>query len=650
MKTKIKLSQFFALFIMVGSVYAQDYKFGKVSEEELSEKQHPIDSSAPAAYLYKKRLSYYRYDKGSGLRLITEIHNRIKIYSKDGFDYATEAIDLYEGSGSEEKVTSIKGYTYTLEDGKIVETKLDKDGIFKTKQSRNYNEVKLTMPNVKEGSVVEYQYKITSPFVQSIDEFVFQHSIPVKKLDAKMRILEYFKFNKRAKGFLMLDPKTEVITDHSLGLNVTEVAFDLNNVPAMKEENYVTNIDNYRSGMKFEIVSLEIPGSVYEVFSKTWDDVVRTIYQSSSFGDELKRSNYFEEELDALLATTSDEAARAQIVLNFVKQKVKWNSYYGFGSDEGTRKAYKEGTGNSADINLMLVSMLNHANLTAHPVLVSTRNHGVPIFPTLEGYNYVVAAVKIGGGYHLLDATNVFSTFNVLPTRALNWYGRMVSEEGNSEVIDLMPKHKSMDAVMMNVTLNDDGSINAKFRQQYTNNNAYAFRNIYNKGTEESFLEDLEKEFGDIEIDAYKLDNNLDLNKPVVQNYEFYKEDAYEAIAGKIYVTPMFHLSEHENPFKSEKREFPIDYGYPWEDKHMITINIPDGYKVEHLPEPISLALPEGLGKFTYNISTTGNRISLHVQMEVNTAIFPPHYYQNLKELYRQVVEKESEKVVLVKA
>ena len=650
MTAKTKLTQLLIMMFVFGGSYAQDYKFGRVSKEELMEKQYPTDSSAQAAYLYKKRISYYRYDKGVGLRLITEIHNRIKIYTKDGFDFATETIDLYSSSGADENATGIKGYTYSLEGDKIVESKLEKGSIFKTQQSKNYDQVKFTMPNVKEGSVVEYQYKIVSPFVQTIDEFVFQHSIPIKKLEAKLRILEYFRFNKRTKGFLMINPKTEVIADHSLGIDVTQMTFNMDDIPALREEKFVTNIENYRAGMKFEIVSLEIPGSLHEVYSKTWDDVVRTIYESGSFGNELKRTGYFEEELDALLATTSDEVARIQKVLSFVKQKVKWNSYLGFASDEGTRKAYKEGTGNSADINLMLVSMLNHANIKAHPVLVSTRDHGIPIFPTLEGFNYVVAAVKVGGGYHLLDATNVFSTFNVLPTRALNWYGRMVSEGGNSEVIDLMPKQKSMDAVMMNVSLNEDGSVDAKLRQQYTHNNAYVFRNFYNKGTEEAYLEELEKEQGDIEISDYTLENNLNLGKPIQQEYQFYKEDGYEAIAGKLYVTPMFHLAQKESPFKSEKREFPIDYGYPWQDRYMITINIPDGYTVEHLPEPISLVLPEGLGKFTYNISTSGAHISLRVEMEMNTPIFPPQYYQNLRELYRQVVEKESEKVILVKA
>ena len=186
---------------------AQNYKFKKVSKEELSEKVYAKDSTAPAAYLYVKRKSYYRYVNNEGLTLVTEIHKRIKFYSKEGFDYATETVSLYQSNGAEEKISGIKAYTYSLEEGKVVETKLEKDGIFKTKKTKNRNEVKFTMPNVKEGSVVEYTYKISSPYIQSIDEFVFQDAIPIKKMQASMRILEYFKFRQRQKDFWLWCPK-----------------------------------------------------------------------------------------------------------------------------------------------------------------------------------------------------------------------------------------------------------------------------------------------------------------------------------------------------------------------------------------------------------------------------------------------------------
>ena len=72
------------LLFFAASNYAQDYKFGKVSKEELEESVHPLDSTAEAAYLYSKRRTYYRFSKNEGFQIINEIHERIKIYNKDG--------------------------------------------------------------------------------------------------------------------------------------------------------------------------------------------------------------------------------------------------------------------------------------------------------------------------------------------------------------------------------------------------------------------------------------------------------------------------------------------------------------------------------------------------------------------------------------
>src|SRR5690606_18368913 len=133
------------------TTFAQNYDFGKVSKEELEEKHHPLDTSATATYLYKNRRTYIKYDQNLGFQLITDIHERIKIYKQDGFDYATNDVQLYKSGSDEEKVSGIRATTYNLVGGKIEETKLGKDGIFKNEISKYYNETKFTLPNIKEG-------------------------------------------------------------------------------------------------------------------------------------------------------------------------------------------------------------------------------------------------------------------------------------------------------------------------------------------------------------------------------------------------------------------------------------------------------------------------------------------------------------------
>jgi len=652
------------------TLFSQDYDFGKVSKEELMESFNPLDSSASATYLYKKRRTFFEYNQSEGFQQVTEIHNRIKIYNQEGFNYATKEINVYKNNSEKEKVMSLKAYTYNLVDNKIVEDKLSKDGIFETELSDFYNQTKFTMPNIKEGSVIEYKYTINSPFYNNVDEFEFQHEIPVKKIDASFKVPEYFNFKLNTKGFLSVVPTTESNSDKimftnkerfdgvrtsttyntsSLQFTTLTTSYNLSNIPALKEEPYVNNINNYRSSVKFELSYTKFPNMATKFYSTTWEDVVKTIYESPNFGTELNKTGYFEDDIDALISTISNPLDRVSLIYEFVKNKVKWNGYYSKYTNEGVKKAYKGQVGNVAEINLMLTSMLRYAGFKAYPVLVSTRQNGIPIFPTREGYNYVVSCVKLPEQTLLLDATNKNGLPNVLPYRTLNWQGRIISEQGGSELIDLYPKEDSKNTITMMADLDESGNIEGGFRSVKTNHNALLYRESYNDVDEVDFLEKIENKYNGLEISDFKVTNALELPKPVIESYTFFKESQADIIGDKIYFSPLFYLRTSSNPFKLEKREFPVDFGYPSSTAYRIIIKLPDGYKVETTPEPVVLMLPDNLGLFKYNISVSENSVQLVVNTEINESIILPLYYDTLKEYFKQMIEKENEQIVLTR-
>ncbi len=653
------------------TVFTQDYKFGKISKEELQEKFNPLDSSASATYLYKYRKTFFEYIQGEGFRLVTDVHERIKIYNKEGFDYATKQISLYKSKTDKEEIYNIKAYTYNLLEEKIEKSKLTKVGVFKTEKSKYLNETKFTMPNIKEGCVVELKYQILSPFYWNVDDFNFQYDIPVKKLEATFEAPEYFVFKVNTKGFLSVIPKTDNERDkitfnsktrssdgyvsstsfHSSDVDFTKKvsSYNLTDVPALKDEPYVNSINNFRSAVQYELSYTKFPQSTIKYYSTTWEDVVKTIYKNSSFGDELNKISYFKEEIDAMINSISDPMKRISLIFDFVKSKVKWNGYYGKYTNDGVKKAFKGHVGNVAEINLMLTAMLKYAGLNAYPVLVSTRKNGVPLFPTREGYDYVVSYVKSPEGIILLDATSKYSTPNVLPFRTLNWQGRVIAEKGGSTLVDLYPKQKSKNSISMMINLDEEGNIDGSYRSVKTNHTALSYRQKYNKANEEDFLEKLENKYDGLEISDFQVKDKNNLSKPVTESYKFIKESQADIIGDKLYFSPMFFLKTSENPFKLENREFPIDFGYPITEKYRLFIKLPEGYKVESLPEKVAFAMPEGLGVFKYDITQKDNTLQLVVNSEINQPIISPIYYDALKEYFKQMIEKENEQIVLTK-
>ena len=168
----------FTLFLFTQlATFTQNYDFGKVSNEELQEQFYPLDSSADAAYLYRSRKTHFDYDVDDGFRTITEVHNRIKIYNKDGFKNGTQEVVLYKPlSGKKEKFTNLKAYTFNLIKNKIVKTKVSKKSIFEERKNKYYVIQKIPLPNIKENSVIDIKYNVISPF-RSIDDLKFQIEI-----------------------------------------------------------------------------------------------------------------------------------------------------------------------------------------------------------------------------------------------------------------------------------------------------------------------------------------------------------------------------------------------------------------------------------------------------------------------------------------
>ncbi|HMI08329.1 MAG TPA: transglutaminase domain-containing protein, partial [Flavobacterium sp.] len=544
---------------------------------------------------------------------------------------------------------------------------------FDDKINKYVGERKITMPGVKEGSVIEFEYTIKSPIIGKIRDWDFQTGIPVNYSEFKTYIPEYFVYNTSQKGFVF--PKITVEkSDKSINYNYrdenepggtivhsmsqeklsfleTRTTYVAENLPAMKEESYVNNIGNYTSSIAHELSVVKYPNTPFKSYSTDWKTVTETIYKDDDFGGELNKTGYFETDVKALTNGLISINEIVGAIFNYVKTSVKWdglNSYY---CNDGVKAAYKNKTGNVAEINLMLTAMLRYSGINANPVLLSTRSNGIALFPNRTAFNYVIAAVETPDGMILLDATEKYSVPNVLPLRDLNWFGRLIRKDGSSIEVGLIPNAASKEITFLTYNLNPEGTtIQGKIRNQYFDHEALDFR-VKNAGTnKDNYLETLENTNNSIEINDYVRDNDLDLSKPIVETYSFKDSKSVEIINGKIYIAPLLFLTERENPFKQEKREYPVDFGYPKQNRYNISIDIPQGYTIESMPKALNLVTGENMGAFKYAIGNTGNKIQITITEDINTAIISSEYYDVVKEFFQKIIDQSNEKIVLVKA
>ncbi len=651
----IVLVTFFAI-----EAQAQKFEVGDVSIKELQEKRHPIDTNASAAILYKKGKTVMDYGDGATADFTTEteVITRIKIYKKEGYNWADQKVTYSKN----ESIDFSDVVTYNLVDGKIEKTKLKSDGVFDEKLDRYWNQKKITLPNVKEGSVIEFRYKIKTDYL-GIRDWYFQTTIPVNYSEFKTYIPDFYVYKATQRGYVFPKIRTDIqpkvipfggtrrnYSQNVVSYNENRTTYIAENLPAMKDETFVNNIQNYTSSISHELSSIKHRYSDPEYFSTDWEAVTKTIYESFDFGSELKKTGYFEEDINAIIAglTTDDEKIAA--IFNFVKVKVKWDGYSGYYTHEGVKTAYKNRIGNVGEINLMLTAMLRYAGLDANPVLISTRANGIALFPSRRAFNYVISAVKIEGTLILLDATEPYATPNVIPLRDINWDGRLVRKDATSESVNLFPKTASKEVVNMVITLKPDGTVNGKIRKQVSEQLALSFREKYIVKTNDAYLEELENKNGNIQISDYVRENEKDLTKPIVETYSFSDTKGFDVIGDKMYISPLLFLTQSENPFKQEKREYPVDFGYPTQDKFNISIEIPEGYVVESLPAVMNITTGDDIGTFKYIIGNLGNKIQIAITADMNSPIVTADYYEVLKDFFQKKIDKQNEKIVLKKA
>lgn len=636
-----------AIALCYQTIFSQKTELGKVTVEELSEKIHPIDTSASAAYIFKTGETKFNLNTDGNWTVMTEVKVKIKIYNKKGFENANNQVAYFVGGNASEKVFFYDAVTYNLVDGKIQKSKLKSEGEFTEKVNEDWKIKKIVLPAVKEGSIIEYRYQLISPYITRINDWYFQHSIPVNYVSYSTYIPQYFQYRSVLTGFEDIDIKNESLNRNNY--NELKTIYTKDNIPAIYDEAYVNNINNYTSILKYELVKIDYPNNFIENLALDWNDVTKQIYENESFGKELKFNSYFEEDLVPFLEGVNTRDEKIKAVFKYVKDKMVWNENNGIYCDNGVKKAYKDKTGNVAEINLMLVAMLKHAGIQANPVLLSTKSNGIPVFPNRTAFNYVVAAVEIENDVILLDATSSNTFLNILPSRTHNWVGRLIRDSGSSTDINLMPKKISNDKVMIMANIDPSGTIEGKLREQYFDYIAYFFRENNSKLSEESYIEKLEKRHQGIEIDDYSIANMKDLEKPIIENYSFKHSNLVEIIGDKMYISPMMFFELKENPFKQEKRNFPIDFSIPFNDSYSISLNLPEGYEVEFIPEKINLAMQDDYGFYSFNISSSLKTIQISSTFSINASIVPAEHYIMLKDFYKLMIEKQSEKIVLRK-
>ena len=639
-----RLLFFLLATVLVCSVQAQrlSKKLPKVTKEDLLISHSHIDSAAGAMVL----LDYGETEFDSNFDILFRRFTRIKIFDKSELERGNIEIPYF----ARDRVARLEANSYNLVDGEIKKTELSKSNVFDEKTTKDVRQKKITMSDVKEGTVIEYTYEVNVGSWRRLNTWYFQWDIPVVKSEYNVEVPEYFDYKVYTTGDSYILRTRADKENRSIrgGATLTYDAFTYlgENIPAFKEEPYMTAKADHISKISFELAEVTIPGSVHEKYmASSYSSLSKGLYDQDYYKGVLKKRKFLAESTKSVVAGLQTKEEKLEAIYKFIQSKM---TYDPDNDEDNIKKIFESGKGGIRDINFLLTMMYREAGFTAYPVRLSTRNNGQlhPFYPITSRFNYTICYVKDGEHEFVLDASEKHTPFNVLPKRCLNGRGVIISDT-NDTWVDLSPKSKDRKVVYGVINLGEDGTITGTIDINRAGYDAVDFRDNMEDKTMEEYKDETVKAMSAWSIDSHEVTQMEEIDKPVRERMQIEIEEGAESLGDLIYMSPVLYGKLSENPFELETRDYPVNFGSLFTETLTFQITIPEGFVIEEQPEQVALALPNGAGSFLYNVRGMGNKIMVTSKLDIKKIEFPSEEYPILKELYTVIVAKHAEQIVL---
>jgi hypothetical protein len=580
----------------------------------------------------------------SGFRVALTRHVRLKILKPSGFSWSYVQISLTTG----DKLLRIDGATYNLEDSLVVKTPLSEKQLFSEKTDPFHSTIRFTFPNVREGSVIEYKYSLVKQDIWDFQSMRFQRAIPVRAFTYRASIPAVF-------NYAVYYTKSDLIrfqqTEEEGRFNgystlIRHYEWEGTDLPSFIPEPLMPEGEQSLAGVDFNLMSVSYPGAQAYLASPSYEALADEFLDRSVVGKQLNDVLLFSGQVSRVCNGIIDPVKRMKAVYAYVQQHMQWNGYDQLWPDRSLLRAGNEGTGTSAEINLILVNMLRTAGIQADPVVLNTRNQGPVITraAVVNRLNYLVCCATINGSDFLLDATDKYRPAGMLPFKCLNDKGWVLSRS-NGRWVKLNSKENFAISEFFDLQMDTSHRLFGKVYFTFGGFDAMRIRKAFFRDGPGSFTESLETK--DFQTGSPVFLNPDSLHLPLRVEMDVSSESWVKSGDKRIFFKPLISFfSPVEVTWIQDERIYPIDFGCSRTMSVKGRIRLPEGYSLEELPVPIQIRLPEKEISFVYGVSQTKEQISFSAELNFGETYLAAEEYPTLRALLLQAYGKINEMVV----
>lgn len=654
---KIRLVYLFLTVLSV-SVFAQNapIEWGEIPIADLEMKTFPQDSNASAVIL----CDYGESKFDNQLNLVFYHHIRIKILTEKGFGWGTHSVVIVTDDKAED-IDDIEGITYSLDDkGEIVKNELDGDEIFEEKVTDTRTRYRFTLPGLKPGCVIEYRYTIKTDRWNYIRDWDFQHSETVLWSEYRVQFPRRsfgFAFAKQGYEYWEIDDENEVSqifespASGYLGEKIVNCILRrwvVKNAPAIRNEPFVTTTDDYINKVEIQLAGYSLIGTGVRKFLNEWDVLIKELLESDKFGEAIDVTSDVKKLAAEITKDLTSPLEKMKAIYNWVSKSIVSTSQNRVFIDKEVDDVLELKKGSNAEITILLLSLLKAAEIQADPVILSTRDNGKiqDMYPMVSQFNYVMARAQIDSKPYYLDATNPLRPYDLLPVRVLNVKGLVIKPTSIHWVTFISDKQNHSKS-HIDIIIKEDGSLIGKLEDSFSEYKSLSIRSdLSNKKDIDIAKEELGTESLGLTIDSVEISGKDSLKAPVFIRAHISSPDYVQQNNGIIYLNPYLIHRLKDNPFKLKERKFPVDFSYIKSETQVINIAIPTGYEVKEALTDKFFQV-KNFVSFSRLVSVENNMMTIVNKLEIKSTEIAAQYYNDLRSFYSQIVDLQSEQIVL---
>lgn len=642
--------------------------YGKIDKADLELTDCPFDAGAAAFKLLdygKVRFGKSKHlsdqalldpsgtVKGKLLKVLTERRVRIKILKKEGIEQANVTIPFFT---NDEDIKKVSACTYQLDaNGKVLVTDVRKDGIYTKKISKNTSHLIIVLPNVQVGSVIEYKYLIEAEDEFFIRDWYFQsESMPTRLSYYDVYIPLTHGYGEEA--FInhpsLVKNSQQLKETYGEGYAQVEVpyvnrVFYLKDVKSIKDEPYSGAVKDYLQRVYYHSVGTNTAKNKDPMAG--WRNMANRLSDVGDYDTNVMADIKDSEALLDKARQQKDTAQKVKVIFDYLRNNFTCTQQEDVFPNEGAATVWQKRSGTIADINLLLVNLLQKAGVNALVMIGSTYGNGLVStnYPSVKQFNVLMAYVPMGSGYYVLNAADNAALPNLVPRYMLGTKGLVINGDESFFVNIADNGQVFMQIVQVDIAMDNSGKATGKALI-----NSYGYAKAPRLQT---WLHNKNK-FGDqylahpqfsLLVDSLKVRNEQDDTQPLEQQCIFAmpvnSSGTYQ------YLNTNLFTGLTKNPFTDDERRMDVEFRYKQSYQLQANITIPDGYVFDELPPVTELAMPNNGITCRREVAVKGKTLTLKIILLFNQTTFGAKDYGFLKDFYKKLFNLLEEQVVVQK-